>query len=216
MIIIHFNISSISGGGGGGSHFRGSSCRNGNCGQVNGIIAGSIIGGVIGLILLILGTIFCCRYWNGRPFRKNPAFVRLSNSKQTKSESHGVDIFRSGIWASQYHQYRAWHGPDQLSLSFDPQSMKVTGSGSDNIGTFTIDGVYSTTTHRMGLTKKYQSGTGNPSENLGHEVTIQLAWNEQNHQFEGKWFVQTTKYRGDGKFELKFDEKHFTNAYEKA
>jgi hypothetical protein len=93
--------------------------------------------------------------------------------------------------------------------------MKVTGWGSDNIGTFSIDGTYSVKTNRIGLTKLYQSGTGNPSENLGHQVTIQVAWNEQNYQFEGKWYVQTSKYRGEDKFELKFTEELLSTSNEK-
>ncbi|CAF1532266.1 unnamed protein product, partial [Rotaria sordida] len=64
--------------------------------------------------------------------------------------------------------------------------MKVAGSGTDDVGTFTIDGIYSSKTHRIGLTKTYQRGTGNPSENLGHRVIIQLTWNAQNNQFKGK------------------------------
>mgnify|MGYP000430449988 CR=1 FL=1 len=85
--------------------------------------------------------------------------------------------------------------------------MKVTGSGFDDVGTFTVDGVYSTKTNCMGLTKHYQAGTGNPSENLGHKVTIQLTWNHENDAFEGKWYVQTHKYRGEDKFELKFKQE---------
>jgi hypothetical protein len=55
------------------------------------------------------------------------------------------------------------------------------------------------------LTKNYQAGTGNRAENLGHHVTIQLIWNSDSHQFEGKWYVRTNKYHGEDKFELKFD-----------
>ncbi len=204
------------GGGGGGYYGGGSSCTTAQCQRNNGIIAGSVIGGIFGVMLLIFGTICCCRCCQGRPLRKNPTFVHLSISKQIKHESYDINAFRSGIWSSRYYQYGRWNGPHQFSLSFDPQSMKVTGSGSDNIGTFTIDGVYSVTTHRIGLTKIYQAGTGNPSENLGHQVIIQLTWNAQNHQFEGKWYVQTSKYRGEDKFELKFNEQDVSNEYEKA
>jgi len=84
--------------------------------------------------------------------------------------------------------------------------MKVTGSGTDDVGTFTIDGTYSVETHRMDLIKQYQIGTGNPLENFGHQVTIQLTWNAVNHQFEGTCYVQTSTYRGEDKFELKIVE----------
>ncbi len=83
-------------------------------------------------------------------------------------------MFKSGYWNSRYFQYGEWHGPCRFPLIFDGHSMKITGSGSDDVGEFTIDGIYSTETSRIGLTKKYQAGTGNRSENLGHQVTIQL------------------------------------------
>lgn len=147
--------------------------------------------------------------------KQNTAFVHSSKSNGSKYEPSGDTIFRSGIWSSRYHQYQRWHGPHKFSLSFDSQSMKVTGTGSDDVGTFTINGDYSTETRRIGLTKKYQAGTGNRSENLGHGVSIQLAWNTQNNQFEGKWYVQTSKYHGEDKFELKLEQENFSAGYEK-
>ncbi len=60
-------------------------------------------------------------------------------------------------------------------------------------------------TCQIHLTKKYQEGTGNSSENLGHTVTIELEWNNKNHKFNGTWHVQTKKYYGKDKFELEFD-----------
>ncbi|CAF3006669.1 unnamed protein product, partial [Rotaria sp. Silwood2] len=94
--------------------------------------------------------------------------------------------FESGLWSSRYYQYDAWHGSHQLSLSFDPETSKVTGNGSDDVGDYNIEGIYSTTTHWMGLTKKYQNGTGDLSQNLGHYVTIQVTWNTNQRRFEGK------------------------------
>jgi hypothetical protein len=34
---------------------------------------------------------------------------------------------------------------------------------------------------------------------------IKLTWSAIHDQFEGKWLVQTSKYRGEDKFELKFE-----------
>lgn len=146
--------------------------------------------------------------------RQNTAFVHSSKSNGSRYETSD-SIFRSGVWSSRYYQYGRWHGPHKFSLSFNSQSMKVTGKGSDDVGTFTIEGDYSTGTQRIGLTKRYQVGTGNPSENLGHGVIIQLTWNAQNNQFEGKWYVQTGKYHGDGIFELKLEQEHSLNGDEK-
>ncbi|CAF4305275.1 unnamed protein product [Adineta steineri] len=83
--------------------------------------------------------------------------------------------------------------------------MKVTGSGSDDIGVFTIDGTYSTEINRIDLTKTYQLGTGNSLENFGHQVTIQLTWDKTNCQFEGTWIIETDRYCDNGRFELKFN-----------
>ncbi len=80
----------------------------------------------------------------------------------------------------------------QVPPSFDPQSMIVTGIGSNE-------------TNRIDLTQTYQAGTGNQSENLGHQVTIQLIWDAQNDQFEGKWYVKMSQYHDEDKFQLNFD-----------
>lgn len=56
----------------------------------------------------------------------------------------------------------------------------------------------------MGLTKTYRLGTGNPVENLGHDVTIQVEWNRYSQQFTGKWYVRTAKYHGSGEFKMNF------------
>jgi hypothetical protein len=85
--------------------------------------------------------------------------------------------------------------------------LKVTGSGFDDIGMYTIDGVYSTHSRRMGLTKTYQAGTGNLSQNLGHKVTIQLEWNRNTNQFEGQWYVRTRNFKGSGDFTLKLNKQ---------
>jgi hypothetical protein len=139
----------------------------------------------------------------------------MKNWKLLKQNAYDVNAFQSGIWSSRYFQYKSWHGAYQLSLSFDSQLMKVTGSGSDDVGTFTVDGIYSIKTGRIGLTKTYQAGTGNPLENLGHEVTIQLTWNRQKNQFEGKWYVQTSKYHGENKFELKLYKQQQFSVYDR-
>jgi hypothetical protein len=113
-------------------------------------------------------------------------------------------IFESGNWITRYYQYNKWHEPYELSLSFDHQALAIAGSGSDNVGAYVIDGIFSPQSRRIGLTKTYQLGTGNKLENLGHTVTIQLEWNSIHHQFEGKWYVRTKVFHGEDAFELKF------------
>ena len=118
-------------------------------------------------------------------------------------ETDSKSVFQSGAWISRYYQYGEWHGRHKLSLTFDTAQMKVEGTGSDDVGSFKITGIFSTKTQRLGLSKTYRSGTGNFTENLGHTVTIQLHWSPENNQFEGKWYVQTARYHGEDKFELK-------------
>jgi len=65
----------------------------------------------------------------------------------------------------------------------------------------------------MGLTKIYQYGTGNPLENLGHSVIIQLEWNRYTNQFEGKWYVRTAKFSGSGIFTLKSDKQQHLSPF---
>lgn len=135
--------------------------------------------------------------------QSNVVYVNLMT---TPIEKSSWNPFESGFWSSRYYQYDSWHGPHRLSLSFDSESCTVTGNGSDDVGTYTIDGLFSIKTNRIGLTKTYQRGTGNPAQNFGHHVTIQMSWNDGQRRFEGKWSVQTSKYSGENKFELELEK----------
>jgi hypothetical protein len=46
----------------------------------------------------------------------------------------------------------------------------------------------------MRLEKHYQLGIGDPTENLGHIVTMQVKWNHENQQFQGKYYLQTRRH----------------------
>lgn len=121
--------------------------------------------------------------------------------------------FSSGTWESRYLQYDNWHGPFQLQLTFDTGLSKVTGFGTDDIGSYVIDGCFSTQTGRIGLTKTYQIGTGNLVENLGHNVIIQVEWNRLVNHFEGKWYVRTSKVRASNTFILKCNQEQQPPSY---
>ena len=178
------------------------SCSGDDCNRA-GIIAGSVIGGICGLAALIFGSIFCYRRYKRKSRLSNSAFV---NQPVPKTELCEKDHFDNGVWSSEYHQYGTWHGHHQCTLRFDRQTNQITGEGNDDVGRFAVDGTFSTEGHRMGFTKSYQLGTGNPAENSGHTVTVQLTWNPSTLQFEGKWYVQTAKYRGEDDFRLKFKD----------
>jgi hypothetical protein len=189
------------------SSFPGSTIRSGGTGCTGkncpstGLIVGSVLGGLFGLIAIIFASICIYHRCRGRPAQPNLVFVKEASSK---TETLEKDPFQTGLWSSVYYQYGTAHGPHSLSLSFDRGMLKVTGQGTDDVGRFIIGGTFSVETHRMGLTKTYQRGTGNTLENFGHTVTLQLMWNSSNNLFDGKWFVQAPSYSGEGKFELRF------------
>ncbi len=163
-----------------------------------------MLGGIFGTLAVIFVAVYCYRRWRTKRLRSNAVFVVEGDSE--KSQTYIKNHFETGVWSSRYFQYNKWHGPHKLSLSFDCVMSRVDGQGIDDIGAFTIDGTYCLETHQIALTKTYKQGTGNSMENFGHKVTIQLTWNLDHNQFEGKWFVQTSSYRGEDKFELKFEK----------
>lgn len=135
----------------------------------------------------------------GRPSQVNADFIRRESLKNRNYERYP---FQDGVWSFQYHQYKKWHGPYRMRLTFDRTLGTVTGQGTDDVGNFTIEGIFSSENLRLALTQSYVAGTGNPTENLGHTSTIQLTWNSIKNRFEGKWYVETSKYRGHGSFEM--------------
>jgi hypothetical protein len=203
--INHSDAFYISGGSGNQTQSQ-TICTADGCGQASGIIVGTIIGSLFALAVTIFVSSFVYNRCRGRAFRSNSRFVKSSKSKSLKQEPDDFNPFQSGNWTSRRFVQKKWKDRHPLSLSFDSQSTKVTGSGTDYIGTFTIDGVYSVKTRRMGLTKQYAVGTSNSLQNLGHISTYQVTWNSESQQFEGKWYVHTVKCKDEGKFELKFGE----------
>lgn len=163
-----------------------------------------IIGpGLLSILCIMLK--WCFNYRQMESLKDHSNFVNMQNTQNNEEEIVNVNLFQSGLWSNRYFQDENWHGPYHLSISFDPQTMKVTGTGSDDVGTFTIDGIYSLKTNRIGLTKSYTFGTGDKKRNLGHQVIIQLTWNINHHQFEGNWFIILPINQGPDQFELKFD-----------
>ena len=157
------------------------------------------------VIFIIIGTII----WNNPRTKlrlSNETVVNTINQTTNRTKKEDLtNIFRSGYWTSRYFQYGTWHGPHTFLLFFSHKELEVTGSGKDDVGEFSIDGTYSLCTGQLGLTKVYEKGTGNLSQNLGHTVNIQLEWNGDKCRFDGRWNVDTRYYRGQDSFELKFD-----------
>ncbi|CAF4034688.1 unnamed protein product [Rotaria sordida] len=100
-----------------------------------------------------------------------------------------------------YYQYFKWHGSFLVQMEFN--NGNVQGNGTDDVGSYDVTGSYSTDDNRLTLTKQYKRGTGDPRENFGHQVKIDLKWNDQAQHFDGQWVVRTASYFGQDKFELK-------------
>ena len=114
-------------------------------------------------------------------------------------------LFQSGKYNMRYHQYGRWHGPFIIQLEF--KNGNITGYGTDDVGSFTATGSYVENDPHLSLIKYYKHGTGDPQENLGHTVKIDLVWNDHERNFDGTWFVKTVKYTGKGRFQLQLKEK---------
>ncbi|CAF1950149.1 unnamed protein product [Rotaria magnacalcarata] len=211
IIVVHSQGARGGGGGSrGGGGYRGGSrggtgCQGADCSKA-GIIAGSVIGGVLGLIGIIVLTIFCCRRYRAQHADSNDTFISKSstNERYRNYQTYEEDYFNNGDWLSRYHQYGRWNGPHRMSLVFDRNTNRVTGNGSDNVGKFIIDGTFSLENQRVAMVKTYELGTGDPKENFGHTVDLQMTWNSKNGQFEGKWCVNANHYRGEDNFEMKY------------
>ncbi|CAF2086521.1 unnamed protein product [Rotaria magnacalcarata] len=211
IIVVHSQGARGGGGGSrGGGGYRGGSrggtgCQGADCSKA-GIIAGSVIGGVLGLIGIIFLTIFCCRRYRAQHADSNDTFIskNSTNERYRNYQTYEEDYFNNGDWLSRYHQYGRWNGPHRMSLVFDRNTNRVTGNGSDNVGKFIIDGTFSLENQRVAMVKTYELGTGDPKENFGHTVDLQMTWNSKNGQFEGKWCVNANHYRGEDNFEMKY------------
>ncbi|UJR19179.1 hypothetical protein I4U23_022309 [Adineta vaga] len=169
------------GGGGGGGGYRGGFISGG--GRSRGAIGNSTNDGI-------------------SP-RNNTDFIHDSSPQNISQMS---DPFKTGIWSFNYYQYGKSHGPYRMSLQFNHSSSIVTGRGTYDVGDFTMDGVFSSENFRLGINQRYIEGTGDANENLGHTSILQMAWNSNQNQFEGKWYVKTHKYTGNGNFHLRFEK----------
>lgn len=144
----------------------------------------------------------CCRYFH-KSLLTNEVFVsRIAERSVAGTE----DFFKSGLWSMRYLQNEEWHESNRFTIWFNHETLTMTGIGNDYIGTFTVDGVFSSVSNRMGLSKKYQEGTGDPKENFGQTVTIQVTLNSRRTQFEGKWYVVDPGYDEREPIELKLEQ----------
>jgi hypothetical protein len=173
-----------------------------------------IVFSVIGVVGVLGGVLCVCSMCNREStpsartgFDTVPTTeMPMSDNPTNNIPMNNANIFQSGTWSSRYFQYGKWHGQHEFLLSFDANSLTVNGHGKDDVGSYTITGQYSTQSNEIELIKKYQEATGDFSENLGHDVTIEVTWNSMKHLFEGKWYVDTPEFTGEDTFELTFKQ----------
>ena len=134
-------------------------CRSSRCRGRVFIVVGAV-GGILGLTIVnSVGIVIYCRCRQDRRRQYKPPFPGVVYQKPKEEEVQEPTHFQSGAWSTEYHQGGKWHGPFPVTLSVNPQSMQIIGSGSDDVGVFTFNGVHSATTKQINMTKKHQFGT---------------------------------------------------------
>eukprot|EP00746_Dinoflagellata_sp_MGD_P124480 gnl/MRDRNA2_/MRDRNA2_59080_c0_seq1.p1 gnl/MRDRNA2_/MRDRNA2_59080_c0~~gnl/MRDRNA2_/MRDRNA2_59080_c0_seq1.p1 ORF type:complete len:326 (-),score=52.06 gnl/MRDRNA2_/MRDRNA2_59080_c0_seq1:52-1029(-) len=113
----------------------------------------------------------------------------------------------SGTWRGYYNQYGSRHAVCEFKLAFDGDRMH--GNGVDDVGSYSIDGLYGQGSGRISFRKQYVRGSpaanGRISqENLGHYVEYrgECAGTDLGHGVRGLWYVETALYRGSGRFHI--------------
>ena len=179
--------------------------KNNDAGKIAGIVAGSVVGGLLILLccctvcMLSLSTCLFCR--KGTPIRSNKFYV--NSGLGLLNEMSGF-VFQSGSFSSYYFKDGTWHRSHSLLLAFYPEAgFIVHGSGRDNTGIFVITGVYSPRTLRIGLEKRYQRESGNSRTNHDHIIKIQAEWINDTQSFEGKYYLKAGKHREELKYILR-------------
>ena len=116
----------------------------------------------------------------------------------------GNTIFRPSSFSGYYFNDGAWHGPEQFTLAFYPQAdQTVFGKGTDEKGTFVVNGTYSPRTLRMAFNKQYQAGSVDSARNPNARSTVQVEWNPETQSFEGKYYVKTPTQQQQGKYAIR-------------
>eukprot|EP01084_Bolivina_argentea_P155036 270214_1 len=211
-----------------------------------GAIVGGVIGGVLLLIIVVLCVIYrscicdilcvcqkeckICTTINSKylssVWSKDPNEWVNDNGIFGKERQSETDPFIDGLYDGFYFQYDKKYLMDEVKLIFDGMG-SVKGSGTDGVGDYNINGIYSENTARMQLNQIYIEGTGDLSENFGHTVKIRLEYNTAKKQFMGSWYVNTGKYEDTGKWVIQRSgidddestsegkDKHNVNGYSK-
>lgn len=173
-------------------------------GKIAGIAIGTGIGGILILAccftLCVSGAsfLFC---FKSNPFLSNKDYVSSGLIRHIGNDN---SMFQSGLFSNYYVKDGSWYGPYRFSLGFYPNAGHlVRGRGTDNIGMFTVHGIYSPRTRRMGLDKHYQNRIGDANANARHTKTIQVQWNSATQSFEGKYYLKNGEHWEEQKYVIR-------------
>lgn len=128
----------------------------------------------------MIGTLvfFCC--FRRRPLRSNPRYVRRGAAV---NHTLGTALFQTGTFSGSLLIDGQWQKREPMVLSFYPGAGHVIyGKGSDIDGAYTIRGVYSIQTGRIGFDKTYDER---------RRETIQVEWDRNQEIFHGHSYSNT-------------------------
>lgn len=178
--------------------------------KTSGIIAGSVIGGVLFLICMcgmcVTGIYLCTHFIHGQPLRPNKIYVCTGHRVQSNVSDK---IFQTGSFLGYYYKDGIWNGSDQYEFILHSQvDHTLHGKGTDDKGTFVINGIFSPRTLRMAFNKKYQSGC---EGDVLTNSTIQVQWNPATQNFQGKYYLKAGQRGEEGKYVIQLKDSNETH-----
>ena len=114
----------------------------------------------------------------------------VNDSKYIKHHNdEGNNPFADGTYSGYYKDSNKDYDINEFLMTFKDDI--VTGYGSDIIGDYNIEGIYSDKTQRMAFDQIY---INSPDDSL----MMRLEYDGNEQKFRGKWFGKKDKYEADG------------------
>lgn len=169
---------------------------------------------LLGALKMAYGAMKLYLTQGGGPARREAHLQYVGVSQDDGTELVRASPFPSGAWRGYYTQYGASHAVCEFPLSFGPDGA-VSGRGADDIGSYSLRGVWSAGSGRVAFTKQYLRGSrtaggGLSSENNGHAVEYRGTAARLTAQgtaslgggLRGTWSLRDGRHRDSGDFHL--------------
>ena len=162
---------------------------------------------ILVLVIVIGSAAGCCFYLDKQ--KKSRKVEEEWNKSDEQWIERGVSLHDESVFVDgKYRGYFVQNGLKtdfhDIFLHFNKRLGEVMlydeRRPSDAIGSYSVTGKFKEGKSGLTLQKHYISGTGNPSQNLGHTVKTRLRYNRKTKEFWGIWIVNTFAYQGTGKF----------------